>query len=46
MGGMDHGMAGTAMPVAAGQTAEKTVTFTRAGTVPFACHLAGRDEGG
>ena len=46
MGGMDHGMAGASVPVPAGETADMTVTFKEAGTIPFTCHLNAHDEAG
>lgn len=45
-GGMEHGGAVAAVSLPGNATAEVTVTFQEAGSIPFACHLNGHDEAG
>ena len=41
-----HTMAMAALTLAPGETKEATITFDDAGTLEYACHVAGHYEGG
>ncbi len=46
MDGMQHGEGVASVPLPGNGTAELTLTFEEAGSIPFACHVNGHDEAG